>query len=142
MMAVDPYQALDSLRSLAASGELGMLCDRHGVELLVVHGSVLRPESLRPARDLDLAYRYERDAVQDPVVLINDLLELLRFDDIDLMDLGRAGPVARARALAPGSEVLYEARRSIFAEAQIAAITEEMETRPMRRRDLELLAGG
>lgn len=58
------------------------------------------------------------------------------------MDLGRAGPVARSRALAPGSEVLHEARKGIFAEAQIAAITEEMETRPMRRRDLELLARG
>lgn len=139
-MAVDPYQALDSLRSSATSGELGTLCDRHGVELLVVHGSVLQQEPLRPARDLDLAYRHRRDVARDPVALINDLLELLRFDDIDLMDLGRAGPVARARALAPGSVVLYEASRGIFAEAQIAAITEEMETRPMRRRDLELMA--
>lgn len=141
LIAVDAYQALDSLRASATSGQLGALCEEHGVELLVVYGSVLQSEPLRSARDLDLAYRYSRGVTRDPVGLINALLAWLRFDDIDMMDLQRAGPVARARALSPDSEVLHEARAGIFVEAQIAAVTEEMETRPMRRRDLELLAG-
>lgn len=140
MTSRTPYDALRSLRSAAATGELGALCDRHGVELLVVHGSVLDPEPLRPPRDLDLAFRYVRDAARDQLALINDLLVHARFDAIDLMDLGRAGPVARSRALAPNSVVLHEAACGVFAEAQIAAMTETMETRWMRRRDLELLA--
>lgn len=135
-----PYDAFRSLRSSATDGELAALCERHGVELLVVHGSVLDVEPLRPAQDLDLAFRYVRGADGGQVALINDILQLTRIDEIDLMDLGRAGPVARARALAPDSVVLYEADRGIFAEAQVAAMTETMETRWMRRRDLELLA--
>lgn len=139
MTSRTPYDAFRSLSSSAAAGDLAKLCERHGVELLVVHGSVLDPEPLRPAQDLDLAFRYVQGAERDQVALINEILQLARFDAIDLMDLGRAGPVARARALAPNSVVLYEADRSIFAEAQIAAMTETMETRWMRRRDLELL---
>lgn len=74
------------------------------------------------------------------VDLVNDLLRLLHFDDVDLMDLGRAGPVPRARALAPDSLVLYESEPGVFATAQMAAITEAMETRDLRRRDLALMA--
>jgi hypothetical protein len=51
-----------------------------------------------------------------------------------------AGPVLRARALGPDSAPLFEAVPGLFATAQMAALTEAMETAPRRRRDLELLA--
>lgn len=139
-MTGDPYEALRTLRSSAARGELGAMCVRHGVELLVAHGSVLDAHPLRPAADLDLAYRHKAGSRQDRVALVNELLELTRFDRLDLMDLSRAGPVARARALGPCSLPLYEVGRGTFAENQMAALTEEMETRWLRRLDLELLA--
>lgn len=120
---------------------MATICNRHAVKLLVVHGSVLDRAPLRPPNDVDLAFRYEPDAGRDVVSLINELLDLTHFDGLDLMDLGRAGPVARARALGPDSVLLYESERGLFAETQMAAFAEEMDTRWLRRLDLELLAG-
>lgn len=53
MMPVTPYDALHRLRSMREDGELDAFCERHGLDLLVVHGSVLTEEPLRPAADLD-----------------------------------------------------------------------------------------
>lgn len=139
-MSLSAYDALQRLEALAADGELGALCERHGIELLVVHGSAVDSESLRPARDLDLAFQRRRGSDADVVGLANDLLRAVRFGDIDLMDLNRAGPVPRARALAARSLPLYEAEPGLFATAQMAALTIEMETRGLRRLDLELMA--
>ncbi|WP_236791195.1 hypothetical protein [Amycolatopsis sp. GM8] len=102
-MTASPYDALDGLRAMAATGELAQLCARHGLDLLVVHGSAVDPEPLRPARDLDLAFRARPGAQSDVVALTNDLLDATRFDGVDLMDLGRAGPVARARPCRPAA---------------------------------------
>lgn len=77
----------------------------------------------------------------DIITIIGAFIEAARFDDVDMMDLRRAGDVARARALGPRSELLYESGRSLFTMAQIAALTTEMESRHLRRRDLELMAG-
>lgn len=126
---------------MAATGDLGALCERHGVELLVVHGSVLDDEPIRPPLDLDFAYRFRRGVERDVVALVSDLTEAARYGGIDPMDLHRAGPVASARALGPQSLVLYEAFGGAFAIAQMAALTMEMETRALRRLDLELMAG-
>ena len=139
-MTRSPYDALAALRSLAVSGELGALCVRHDVELLVAHGSAVDPEPLRPPRDLDLAFRARHGTEPDVVALVNDLLDATRFDDLDLMDLHRAGRVASARALSPDCVVLYKASPGLFASAQMAAITIAMETAWLRRMDLELPA--
>lgn len=140
VMSSSAYIALQRLEAMAVDEELGALCERHGIELLVVHGSVVDSAPLRPARDLDLAFQRRHGSETDVIALTNDLLRAVRFDDIDLMDLNRAGPVARARALAPQSLPLYEAGPGAFATAQMAALTTEMETRRLRRLDLELLA--
>lgn len=73
-MSLSAYDALQRLEALAADGELGALCERHGIELLVVHGSAVDSESLRPARDLDLAFQRRRGSDADVVGLANDLL--------------------------------------------------------------------
>lgn len=139
-MTSTPYDALCRLQELAASGHLATLCERHDIRLLVIHGSVLDPEPLRHARDLDIAFQIQRGAEYDVITLTNDLMEAASFEAIDVMDLLRANPVARARALEPGSLVLYEAESGVFARAQMAALTTAMETRHLRRLDLELLA--
>ncbi|WP_139320692.1 hypothetical protein [Saccharomonospora sp. CUA-673] len=136
-----PHDALARLRAMAADGTLARLCAEHHVDLLVAHGSAVDPEPLRPPRDLDLAYLTTRRERVDRLALTNALLAALRFDDLDLMNLNGANPVAMARALGPGrNEVLYEAEDGLFATMQIAALKMEMETRWMRRRDLELMA--
>lgn len=125
---------------MAESGELGALCRRHGVGLLVAHGSAVRPQSGADPQDLDLAYRAQFHLSVDLVSLVNDLIDATGVEDIDVMDLASAGPVARARALSPSSVVLHEFEPGLFAEQQVYAITEEMETRPLRLLDLELMA--
>lgn len=61
----------------------------------------------------------------------------LGFERVDLMDLARAGEVARVQALGRG-ELLYEATPGTFAERQILAFVQHADTRWMR--DLQLQA--
>ncbi|HSJ28731.1 MAG TPA: hypothetical protein VLB67_11000 [Acidimicrobiia bacterium] len=134
-----PREALETLLAAAEDGRLKDVCDRFGVELLTVFGSALDPNVDTPD-DLDVAVRFGSGRAQDVLGAVTALGELLGFDDLDVMVLNGAGVVARSRALGPGSKGLYEGRRGARALAQMAAITEEMETAPMRRRDLQLLA--
>ncbi|WP_166355618.1 hypothetical protein [Phytoactinopolyspora limicola] len=133
-------EGLQTLRQLAVAGDLATLCDRYEVALLVVHGSVVQSRLDVEPRDLDLAFRGRIGARGDRVGLTNELIDAGRYDQVDLMDLGQAGSVARSRALAPDAVVLHEERSGIFAQEQIRAITEQMETRPLRMLDLKLMA--
>lgn len=136
-----PREALGQLESAVESGEIEQLCSRHGLDLLVVHGSVVDEAPLRPPEDLDIACRYVPGSELDVIGLINDLMDLTGFDGIDLLVLNAAGVVASARALGPQSVLLYEAEPSLFTLAQIAALTTEMETKHLRLLDLKLMAG-
>lgn len=120
-----------------ASGDLARLCERQGIELMVVFGSAARDEP--DPGDVDLAVRFRPDATTDPLSLLQDLYQLTGYEDFDLLDLGRAGPLARDRALT-GCRLLYEAEPTLFARAQIAAAMERMDTEELRRVELELLA--
>lgn len=132
----DPRQALSRLRAAAESGELRTLCRRYGVALLVAFGSAVRPGST--PRDLDLAVRFT-SAHPDLLGLLDELGSLAGTSRIDLMNLGSAGPVARERALV-NAIPLIEENAGEFANAQIAAMMERMETAWLRRLDLELMA--
>lgn len=61
------------------------------------------------------------------------------YEGFDLLDLRRAGPVARDRALS-GGRLLYQAAPGIFPNAQIAAMMERLETAAFRRAELDLLS--
>lgn len=128
--------ALGRLREVAASGELDDLCERHGVRLLVAFGSATRGDP--GAHDLDIAVAFADGG--DPVLLLDALSAAYGPVEIDLMDLSRAGPVARTNALV-GCVPLYERERGVFAQAQIHAMLERMETAWLRELELELLAG-
>lgn len=137
-MASSPRTAFARLRDLAASGELGSFCAERDIALFVVFGSVLEPDPVRPPEDLDVAILFDPGGTADFITLITALTSRLRLDAVDVMDLGRAGVVARAEALA--GLPLYESRAGLFAERQMAALTERMETAWLRRLDLDLLA--
>lgn len=107
------------------------------MRVLTVFGSAGRGEE--NARDLDVGVLVERDHDFDLITAITDLMELTGTDDVDLAHLNRGGPVIRERALV-GSVALYESVRGALAQAQEAAIAERVETDPMRRLSLQLLA--
>lgn len=136
-MTDDPLAGLQRLRTAEESGELAELCLRHSIRLLVAFGSAVR-EDTQP-RDLDIAVDFEQGAAPDTLRLIDDLVRLTGTESIDLMDLRRAGPVAREQALV-ATLPLHESRPGTFARAQMAAISHRMETAWMRQLDLELMA--
>lgn len=137
-LVVDPRTALATLREAAVTGELDRLCARHGIRLLVAFGSAVREED-GPAHDLDVAVAFEPDASPDVVALMDDLSEVAGSGAVDLMDLGRAGPVARERALV-ATVPLFESEPGAFARAQMAAMLERMDTDWLRRLDLESMS--
>lgn len=118
------------------AGDLGAACRRHGVTLLVAFGSAVRSSGV--PRDLDLAATFEREP-PDVLGFLDEMSTVADTSAIDLMDLGRAGPVARERALVGGIP-LVEEHAGTFARTQLAAIMERLDTDWLRRMDLELLA--
>ncbi len=135
-----PREAFDRLRSMAETDELAAFCEPRGIHLLVVFGSVAVPDRSGDPRDLDIAVLADEQRGPWGIgALISDLAELLRLDAVDVMDLSTAGPLPRSEALTR-CVPLYEDRPGLFAEQQMAAVTERMETRWMRSLDLDLLA--
>jgi predicted nucleotidyltransferase len=132
-----PLEALDRLRLASASTELARVCEHLGIRLLVVFGSAIHEERLREPEDLDVAVLLAEGA--DLVDVVNGLLDLVRCDALDVMDLSRAGVVARAAALGV-CEPLYEDEPGLFANRQMAALAERMDTAWLRLLDLELMA--
>jgi len=126
------------LRALASSGELDALCQRWGIAVLSVFGSTTRSEG-EPA-DLDNTVSFVPGADPDLLGLINELIDATDVEALDLMDLRRAGYVARERGLV-WAVGLFEAVAGDFARAQTAAATSRMDTDWLRRLDLELMAG-
>ena len=125
------------LREAATRGTLAALCDRQDLDLVVVFGSALDPDT--DPLDLDVAVRFgPGSGAQDTLRLLNDLYELTGSERIDLMVLNRAAPLARERALTTG-EPLFQRKPGDFANAQIAAIMERLDTDRFRAMDLELM---
>ena len=74
----------------------------------------------------------------DVLALLDELTVLTGSDDVDLMLLERAGPVARERALVQ-CVPLYESEPTAYATAQVAAMGERMDTDWLRALDLEAM---
>lgn len=134
-MAVTPVQALARLTQ--SPDELERICARHGVRVMTAFGSAARGNP--DARDLDLAVAFEPGHRRDVLALLAELVDLAGADAIDLMELDRAGPVARERALV-ATMPLFESEPGALARLQMAAMLERMDTDWLRRLDLDLLA--
>lgn len=133
-----PLEGLSRLRKAAKSGELPALCDRFGLDLVVVFGSTVKGKA-RP-RDLDIAVSTRRGRAR---LALLDLYEAFTAIcgpcDLDVMVLDRADPVARYEALL-GTLPLYEHTPGRFAEVRMAALNQYVETAPMRALSLEMMA--
>lgn len=134
----DHRAALGRLLTAATEGELDPVCERFGVEVLGAFGSATSSDSPAP-RDLDLAVRVASERCGNLVDLAAALHRVCGPAEIDLLDLRTAEPVARTAGLV-GGVPLYEHRAGAFAEAQIAAVLEEMDTAWLRRLELDLLS--
>lgn len=140
LAAADPRTAFALLVGAAESGELDLICERHGVGVMAAFGSAIHQSTLRPPDDLDIGVSFI-DRVQgrrNRLVLWDDLVELTGCEAIDLVMLDVDDPVLRSEALTGFG--LYENVRGAFAEAQIAALGERRDTAHLRRMNLELMA--
>jgi len=88
-------QALRQLVEAAGEGNLDGFFAAHGVELMTAFGSTIVEAAT--ANDLDLAVAIREEA--DLYSLIADLVEMLRFDRDDVVDLETADVVLAAEAL-------------------------------------------
>lgn len=132
----DPREALARLLAARDEGGLDALVGRHGVDLLVVFGSVLRDDG--SPGDLDLAVGHDGRA--DLMAMMTDLYHVTQFEHFDLLDLARAGIVSRGEALGDG-RLLWERQDGAFAERQVVALATMWDTRWLRDIELRQLAG-
>lgn len=111
-------------------------CAAWGIEMLVAFGSSVDRNGRTGPRDLDLAVTLTGGHALPAVM--DALITHLDFEQIDLMDLTRAGIVARAQALGRG-ELLYEGTLGTFVELQIIALVQHADTQWLRDLELEAL---
>lgn len=136
-MAVTASEAVERLRELARTGELPTRCGELDVDALVVFGSAADESRRHRAGDLDVAVLLGRDG--DLLSVVNALVDLTRFGEVDVLDLGRAGPVATEQALV-GTLTLYERVPGTLAGLRDRATMLRMDTDWLRRLDLDLMA--
>jgi len=128
-------EVVDQLSRAVESGDLSALCARSDVELMVLFGTAHRTPAA--AADVDLAVSFRADR-GDQLRLLDELYRLTGYEGFDILDLDRAGAVAREHALV-GARLLHQATPGDFAERQIAAIMERMDTDEFRRVELALM---
>jgi predicted nucleotidyltransferase len=133
-----PTEALEELRRAARDGRLERLCQRLGLDLVVVFGSAVDRLPDTTPRDLDIAVLPSPGT--DLVAVVTALIDLLHLDAVDVLDLASAGVLARARALGDG-EPLYESEPGLYAREQFRAVPLAMESGWLTDLELDLLAG-
>lgn len=129
-------ESLDILNNAVADGSLERLCDRYGLDLVVLFGSAV--DSDDPG-DIDLALAFGKDSGKDFLATLTDLQALVPGDHLDVMNLDVAEPVARYEAMTHG-QPLFARTGADFWERQIFAINHYIETQPLRDALLRSLA--
>ncbi len=98
---------------------------------MTAFGSSVQPTG--DPHDLDLAVLFDRGLTEPDVLgLLDDLIGISAFQDVDVTVLNNAGPVIRERALV-GSITLFEGVAGTFTREQLAAILERMDTQWLRQ---------
>lgn len=130
-------EALTRLYRAADDGRLAEVCQRLGVVLLTVFGSAARDAS--SARDLDVAALFEQRTRTAPLDLVNELVAITGTEQVDLMVLDEADPIARFNATA-GALPMYEDAPMRWGDTQMAYAGEVYDTEPLRRAELDRMA--
>lgn len=142
-MPITVAESRRRLLEVTVDGSLARLADDCAIDLIMLFGSAVDDGDTGTVgiapRDLDLAVGFRYGKPRNLLATVNALEELVPGDHLDVMDLDRAGPVARERALR-GGRVLYQRCPAAFFEREIFAMKEYMETRELRARQLMELA--
>lgn len=130
-------EAAADLVLAAEDGRLTRLCEQIGLDLVVLFGSAAGDDD-DPA-DLDIAVLSRNREALDRVRTTTAFIDLLHIDEVDLLDLARAGVMIRARALGDGVP-LYETTDGLYAREQLRSVPLAMELGWLTALELELLA--
>src|SRR2546423_1275875 len=112
---------LDKVRGIlnSPSPEVESFCQKHGLELFVIFGSVAKGRP-HPTSDIDVAI-WPRGNEFDFLSVFADLVPLLGTDRLDIINLKSARPFL-AWNVATGGTLLYEAEPGLWAETASRAI--------------------
>lgn len=69
----------------------------HNLDLLVVYGSVATGQT-HPQSDIDIGFIPHKDHPVELLKLIQNCVQLVNFDDVDVVDLRRANPLLQMAA--------------------------------------------
>jgi predicted nucleotidyltransferase len=104
-----------------------LFCD-DSLRLVVLFGSAATGKT-HGRSDVDLAFLYSRPV--DILALTNDVIRLLRTDDVDVVDLGRASPLLKFAAVSGGTP-LFEHRAGEFIQFYTLAFRMFVDTEKLR----------
>ena len=99
-----------------------------GLKLVLLFGSVVTGKTHKRS-DIDIAFLFENRV--DILDITNRVIRLLRTDNVDVVDLGRASPLLRFSA-AKNCKVLYERAPGLFSEFYSLAFRRHIDTKKLR----------
>lgn len=130
--------SLQHLHVALSTGAIAALCEKYSVDVLVLFGSAVDSED---PGDVDIAVAFEYGHKSNLLLFIDALSDLVPGDNLDIMSLADAGPVALARALT-APKVLYARTHRSFYDRQTFAINHYIDTQHLRDAQLRILARG
>jgi len=100
-----------------------------GLRFVLLFGSSLAEGASHRQSDIDLAFSFDRPA--DLLALTNNVIRLLRTDNVDVVDLKRASPLLKFSAAKNGN-LLYERSPGLFAAFYSLAFRMYVDTKKLR----------
>ena len=107
---------------------LSPIFKREGLRLALLFGSAASGKAHKRS-DIDLAFLFDKPI--DILALTNEVIRLLRTDNVDVIDLRRASPLLKFAA-ARGGKLLYEKAPGIFNEFCSLAFRMYLDTEKLR----------
>ena len=123
---------MDKSRGIISADEikerLGPVFKDKGLKLALVFGSVVTGKTHKRS-DIDLAFLFEnRVNILD---LTNKVIRLMKTDNVDVVDLGRASPLLKFSA-AKNGKALYEREPGLFSGFYSLAFRRYIDTKKLR----------
>jgi predicted nucleotidyltransferase len=108
--------------------KLAPLFNEEGLRLVLLFGSVASGKEYQES-DIDLGFLFDKPI--DILVLINRVIQLLKTDRVDVIDLRRASPLLKYSAIRQG-KVLFEQTPGLFNIFQSLTFRIYVDTKKLR----------
>jgi predicted nucleotidyltransferase len=99
------------------------------LQLVLIFGSTVTGKVRKQQSDIDLAFLFDKPA--DILALTNQVIRLLHFDEVDVVDLRRANPLLKF-SLVNNGKLLYERSPGLFNEFTSLAFRRYVDTKKLR----------